>query len=77
MSGHAHGLAISSVQLGITGFGARRPVLGRRREFLCIYVLLNLYTKHEHTKASSMPEKNEFQVAIILNLRQVIIKFMK
>lgn len=59
MSGHAHGLAISSVQLGITGFWARRPVLVRRRGFLCIYVLLSLYTKHEDTKASSMPRKEQ------------------
>lgn len=59
MSGHAHGLAISSVQLGITGFWARRPVLVRRRGFLCLYVLLGLYTKHEDTKASSMPRNEQ------------------
>ncbi len=55
MSGHAHGLAISSVQLGITGFWAQLPVSSRRCGLLCIYVLLVLYTKHKHTKASSMP----------------------
>lgn len=77
MSGHAHGLAISSVQLGITGFWARRPGLDRRRGFLCIYVLFGLYTKHEDTKASSMPRKEQALKGCHFKSRASKDKFMK
>lgn len=42
-----------------------------------MYVLLYLYTKHEHTKASSMPGKKQLLGYGFLQLNLLKVKLMK
>ncbi|WP_430303289.1 hypothetical protein, partial [Pseudomonas sp. DC418] len=68
---HLVGAALAS--LGSGRGGRREP--GSRA--LCIYVLSNLYTKHEHTKASSMPDREQLSGSHYFEINRLKYNFMK